>query len=328
MTRSVVSSLQRALSAAAVFAVATTQAAIIITPVYDASFTGAGNFAALQDTVNNALAIYASNVSNNLTFAINFKFDPLISGAQSSYRTNDFSYVAYRAALVTHATTTNDAIVLAGLSAGVNDPVVNGANVSVTEALGVALGLRGSLANYGTVSFEKARYETNPMGFLGVIQHEVNEVLGTSSSLPNANPPGTAGTLPTTITPADLFRFGTDGTRNFTVNAANDPANKAFFRLSSGSANQQEFNNLPNGGDYSDWHTGADRLFAPAPQDQSGDETIFTSMSISPAELILLDAIGYSAFPVPEPGTSVLFCTALGWLALRRSRRKVGAARS
>jgi len=44
-------------------------------------------------------------------------------------------------------------------------------------------------------------------------------------------------------------------------------------------------------------------------------------MSISPAELILLDSVGYAA--VPEPGAlTSLASLALGWLAVRRKRRE------
>ena len=330
MTQILASSLRRVLFAAATFTVATTHAGVTITPVYDTSFTLQPNFATLQATVNNAIAIYASNMGDNLTLAINFKFDPLIGGAQSEYASVNFSYTDYRNALVLKATTANDAIVLANLPAGPTDPVIGGANVAVPQALGLALGLSGVQANYGTVSFNTATYASNPAGFLGVIQHEIDEVLGTGSNLPNnvngilPGPGGGTAILPTTIAPADLFRYATNGARSFTLNVANDPANKAFLRLSSGGPNQQEFNNLANGGDYGDWHTGADRLFAVAPQDQSGDSTTFTSMAISPAELILLDAVGYNAFPVPEPGTvASLSLVAFGWLAMRRRERVV-----
>ena len=313
---------------AATFTVATTHAGVIITPVYDTSFTLQPNFAALQTTVNNAISIYASNMGDNLTLAINFKFDPLIGGAQSEYASFNFSYTDYRNALVAKATTANDATVLANLPATATDPVIGGANVAVPQALGLALGLSGTQVSYGTVSFNTVTYSSNPGGFLGVIQHEVDEVLGTGSNLPNnvngvlPGPGGGPAVLPTTIAPADLFRYTAAGVRNFTLNVTNDTTNKAFFRLSPGGPNQQEFNNLANGGDYGDWHTGADRLFAVAPQDQAGDANTFTSMAISPAELTMLDAIGYNAFPVPEPGTVVsLSSVALGWLAMRRSRR-------
>lgn len=317
------SQLRAVLSAAAVFT-AVSAHALTITPIYDVSF----NSAALQTTVNNALAIYTTNVANNQTIAITFKLDDAISGAESSYTTTDFTYLEYRTALAASSATANDVTVLAGLGLGTNDPVIGGANISVPPALALILGLSGTQANYGTVTFNKTTYEANPLGFLGTIQHEVNEVLGTASSLPNGKK-GVAGALPTTIAPPDLFRFSTNGTRNFTVNATSDATNRAFFRLSSGGADQQEFNNLPNGGDYADWAATGTNGFAPAPQDQAGDSSTFTSMAISPAELTMLDAIGYNAFPVPEPGTLVILgATVLGSLALRRNRRVNQAATS
>ena len=323
MTANIASSLRRALCAAAIFTVATSQAGVTIQPIYDPSF----NSPALQATVNNAIAIYASNMGNNLTIPIIFKLDNAIAGAQSEYGSLPFTYTEYRTKLQESATTANDTTVLANLPGGTNDPVINRPNISVPLALGFALGLSGVQANYGTVTFNTGTYGSNPAGFLGVIQHEINEVLGTSSSLPNnvngvlPPPGGGPAVLPTTIAPADLFRYATNGTRSFTLNVANNPTEKAFFRLSSGGPNQQEFNNLANGGDYGDW--AANGSFAVAPQDQAGDSTTFTSMGISPAELILLDAIGYNAFPVPEPGTVVVLSSAaLGWLTIRRGRRE------
>jgi hypothetical protein len=231
MTRNLASLFRLTLTAAAVFTVATTHAGVTIQPIYDASF----NSAALQATVNNAVAIYASNIGNNLTIPIIFKLDAAVDGAQSAFSSINFTYLAYRTALVASATTANDVTVLAGLGVGTNDPVIAGANIAVPEALALALGLSGAQANYGTVTFNTGTYASNPPGFLGVIQHEINEVLGTGSSLPNnmngvlPGPGGGTATLPTTIAPADLFRYDTDGTRSFTLNAANDPTKKRSF---------------------------------------------------------------------------------------------------
>ena len=317
MKRTFTLSLRRALVALATFTAVIANAGVTITPDYDASFTSNANFTALQATVNSALAIYSSNMGNNLTLPITFKLDGAITGAQSNYATFNVAYNTYRNALVASAATANDAIVLAGLAVGTNDPVIGGANVSVTEALGLALGLSGTVGNYGTVTFNKATYETNPNGFLGVIQHEINEVLGTASNLPNNTG---AGVLPTTVSAADLFRYTNAGARSFDLNLGSILTTKAFFRLSSGGPNLQEWNNLPNGGDYGDW--AANGSFVAAPQDQAGDSTTFTSMAVSSAELNLLDAVGYNAFPVPEPGTVVsLSSVAFGWLAMRRRRR-------
>jgi hypothetical protein len=294
-------------------------ASVIISPVYDVSFTSNPNFAALQATVNDAIAVYSSSLANNLTLPITFKLDNAISGAQSGYFTSDYNFSSYLSALNSSATSATDAAVIANIGAGPNDPVINGANVSIPQALALALGLGSPQANYGSVTFNKSTYETNPGGFLGVIQHEINEVLGTASSLPNGG-----GATPTTITPPDLFRYTAAGVRSFTPNNGSDPANKAYFRISPFGANLQEWNNLPNGGDYGDW--AANGSFPTAPQDYAGDSTTFTSMSVSNTELQLLDAIGYNLNAVPEPGEVALatgFALAgfAGWRRLRRTTR-------
>ncbi|MEO6739604.1 MAG: NF038122 family metalloprotease [Chthoniobacteraceae bacterium] len=320
------SPVRAALLASALFSVIpTVSGAIIIQPVYDATFLADP---ALQTTVNNAISIYASRLGNNILIPINFVFSTTISGAQSSAGSFPVAYGTYRGALANNITTANDATAVANLITGTNDPVINGTIVDVNTALGFALGLNLAQASYGTVTFQTSLYQSNPAGFLGVIQHEVNEVLGTASNLPNANPPGTGLALPTTIAPADLFRYGTTAARNFTTNIPNDPADRAFFRLSPGGTNLQEFNNLPNGGDYADWAGTGTNGFAFAPQDQAGDASVFTSMSISTAELDMLDVIGYNLIPVPEPGTvATLASVGFGWIAFHRRRREKVAAR-
>ena len=304
-----------ALAVSPVFA----HASVVIQPSYDVSFTSNPNFATLKSTVESAIAIYSSSLADNLTIPITFKLDNAITGAQSSYSVSDYSFSSYLTKLQSAQSGANDATVLANLGSGPNDPVVNAANITVPQALAVALGLRSAPASYGSVTFNQSTYQSNPAGFLGVIQHEVNEVLGTSSNLPNGG-----GTTPTTIMPADLFRYTAAGARTFTPNNGSDAANKAFFRISPFASNLQEWNNLPNGGDYGDW--AANGSFAAAPQDYAGDSTTFTSMSQSNAELQLLDAVGYNLNPVPEPGewamaTGVALAGFAGFRRLRRSVR-------
>lgn len=52
------------------------------------------------------------------------------------------------------------------IGAGPKDPVINGANIAVSRALAVALGLRLPVANDGTVTFNKDTLASNPAGFL------------------------------------------------------------------------------------------------------------------------------------------------------------------
>lgn len=298
------------------FASVSTCVALNITPVYDSSINSNANAANLKATITQALSIYSSKLGSNVTFPISFKLSGSISGAQSDYFTSDYSYTSYRSALVSHATTSNDSTALANLSLGPNDPVIGAANISLTTALAFTLGLDVSAASYGTVTFNTTDYQSDPAGFLGVVQHEINEVLGISSSLPNGG-----GALPVTIFPADLFRYTSGGTRSFTTNGSSSSANRAFFRLSPGGANVQEFNNLPNGGDYGDWAATGTNGFGPAPQDWTGDSTTFTSMAVSSAELTMLDAVGYAL--VPEPSSAALLAVGLGACMTFRRRNSL-----
>lgn len=317
---SLISPSRRALAALALAASPVfSQASVVIVPSYDVSFTSNPNFTTLKSTVESAIAIYSTRLADNLTLPMTFKLDDAISGAQSSKLVGSYSFSSYLAKLQSGQSGANDATVLANLGAGPNDPVIGGTDIRLPDALALALGLGSAQSTYGTVTFNKSTYETNPAGFLGVIQHEINEVLGTSSSLPNGG-----GTLPATIAPADLFRYTAAGARTFTTNPGSDANNKAYFRISPFGSNLQEWNNLPNGGDYGDW--AANGSFSAAPQDYAGDSNTFTSMSQSNAELQLLDAIGYNLNAVPEPGewamaTGVALIGFAGFRRLRRSTR-------
>ncbi len=102
---------------------------------------------------------------------------------------------------------------------------------------------------------------------------------------------------------------------------ANDPTKKAYFRISPFGPDIQEWNNLPNGDDHGDRATGT---FPAAPQDYTGNPAVFTSMSNSAAELVLLDAIGSGLAPVPEPAgvAMAVGVSLMGFAGWRRVRSR------
>lgn len=312
---------------AAAFASAIPAKAITIVPEYDASFTSQANFADLQTTVNNSIAVYSSRFSDSISIKITFKLDAGTSGASSSWSASQYDYSDYLNRLTARSSgNTTDTTVLAHLGAGPNDPVLNNSKITVAEALAVTMGLAGATAptSYGTVSFNLNDYKTNPVGFLATIQHEVNEVLGMGSNLPNASTPGTPLSAPGTIMPSDQFRYTSGGARSFTT-----VDTKVFMRLSPSGPNVQQFNNIPNGGDYGDYYTESDRLFGMSPNDQSGSATDnVPNMTASPntSEIVLLDAIGYNLTAVPEPSA---YAAAFGGLSLAFGMwRRRGASKS
>ncbi len=319
----------------ATLATAPAYAGLTIQPIYDASITSLPGAAAVQNTINAALAVYSSAFANNETFPVTFKYNAGIGGATSLKLVYTTSFAGYRAKLALTPQSPNDTIALAAIGAGPTDPVIGGLSIKVPEALMKGLGLilapQGS--DYGTVTLGSG-FDLNPAGLLGVVQHEVNELLGTSSSLPNGSG-GVAGAIPTVIATGDLFRYdtqGVGGARLFDVNAANNPAAKAWFKLSASSSALEGFHNLPNGGDYGDYAALGD--FPAAPQDWTGNPSVFTGMAgssnggntgTSTSELVLLDVVGWNAAvtPVPEAsGLVALLPFGIGVAAYWRRQRR------
>ncbi len=83
------------------------------------------NAATIEATINTAINNYQNAFSDNITVNITFQEGcngPGQLGCSSS-RLNTVSYSAYRAALVSHATTADDTTALASLPAGPTSPV-------------------------------------------------------------------------------------------------------------------------------------------------------------------------------------------------------------
>jgi hypothetical protein len=118
-----------------------------------------------------------------------------------------------------------------------------------------------------------------------VTEHEMDEVLGISSDLPDL----------TEISPIDLFRYTTNLARTYVTNDDN-----AYFSVDG--TNLLARYNMDSGGDYGDWWSvnyptnwspaTGDTLYYPQVQDAfSGPGN---ALDIGPAELASLDVVGWT----------------------------------
>src|SRR5439155_20506326 len=111
----------------------------IFIPTFDASIASDPQAATIEATINSAIAVFQSSYSDPITVTITFQKMSSGVGLNSTYF-QDFPYSSYRAALVTHATTSDDATALAHLPGGASNPVNGNTNMSLTLPLARALG--------------------------------------------------------------------------------------------------------------------------------------------------------------------------------------------
>ena len=288
-----------------------------------------------QATINNALAFYNTNITS--TFSAVIDFSTQTAGGASSIKGvyNNLSYLNYYTALAANSGATGDASqvsAVASLPNTTNNPVTGTSGVQmVTTLASLYEGFtQDTTSNFsacgallGTACITIGLGELGQAALFGVVQHEVNEVLGTSSAL-------RASGAPVNPSVGDLFRYGGIGVRSYAVNADTSyPCSgaTAYFSIDGGTTNLNNYNNCNNGGDYGDWGNG--RGAAVQVQDAFGSPGDVSALTLSSSEVTLLKAIGYNfvsnsnSIAVPEPASmSILLVSLIGLGRARRRQRR------
>lgn len=251
-----------------------------ITATFGSSITSNSNAAALESAITTAIADYPANFSDSVNVAITFQTMSSGLGQSSTLYDPTSSYSSFLAALKATSTTIDDATAYSRLPSSSNNPVDGTPYLGVKSANLRAVGLNGNTGGQpdGTISINTALTSPGNPGTTGqydmitVVQHEIDEVLGMGSVLPDAGAPF----------PTDLFRYNGSGARSFALS----PSATAFLSLDA-TTRVVQFNNVDNGGDAGDWISNS-----PA-QVQDAFATAGSHPRLANSELTNLDVIGY-----------------------------------
>ena len=294
---------------------ATTEATtgLIIHATFDSSITGNPNSAAIEATINAAIAIYESLFTDPITAEIRFRYsttqpngDPLPVGsiAQSNYVYYSVPWSTYIDALRADAKTGNDNIANASLPGSALST-----NVLPTSADGRSVGLDTAPAMFadGTVGsggpydgivtlnssspyqFTRPPADGNYDAQRG-FEHEMDEVIGLGSYL---NISGGND-----LQPQDLFSWASAGNRNTSSSGTR------YFSINGGVTNIVNFNQDPTG-DFGDWLSADCPQSHPYVQNAFSCTGQFSDVTATSPEGINLDVIGYdlvnTSMPSPTP---------------------------
>lgn len=282
-----------AVAAALIFLGIRPAMALTINPVFDSSITSATNAAEIETTIDEVIRTYESLFSNPIDVSVTFVSTNTGLGLnETSYVTD--TYTDFLAKLTADQSTAYNVTALAHLPAGPDNPVNGNPDIDVTQANAEALGifspntaastiyLNTSLMDVSrTIPIQPTQYD-----LFYIVEHELDEVLGTSSSLVNGSNGDPAPTGP--IFAMDLFRYDQNGNRSYTTSS-----NAEAFLSIDGTTDLAQYNQISNTaypGDFGDY----DSYTQPAvPQVQDAYGTPGVTLNLGPPEEISLNVVGY-----------------------------------
>jgi hypothetical protein len=288
--------LLKFLSVLAACGIANSAFSLTIIPTFDSSITNDPNSAAMMAAINAAIQVEQSHLADNVTVKILFVADESVGLGQSSSWGNNYSYTNFLSKLTNSATSRNDTNGYARIpNTSTNDPLVGTNKIYINKSPARLLGLTASTGPDGydsTVSlkmslmnFTRPPVDSHKYDLAQVTEHEMDEVLGISSDLPDL----------TEISPIDLFRYTTNLARTYVTSGDN-----AYFSVDG--TNLLARYNMDPGGDYGDWWSvnfptnwnpgTGDTLYYPQVQDAySGPGN---ALDLGSNELAALDVIGWT----------------------------------
>ncbi|HEX4652906.1 MAG TPA: VCBS repeat-containing protein [Candidatus Udaeobacter sp.] len=285
-------------------------AGLIIHATFDSSITNSPNAAAIQATINRAIAFYESLFSDPITIQIRFRYAttapdgtalPHMTAAQSWFVIYPLPWSTFVNALRADARTSNDNVANASLPGNALS-----ANIAPGSADGRAVGLDtppAMLANGdvgpggpydGIVTLNSsAPYQFtrptsgNTLDAQRSVEHEMDELIGLGSHL-NSND--------SNLRPQDLFSWSSPGVRNVTTSGTR------YFSINGGVTNIVNFNQNSDQ-DLGDWISPSCPQPHPYVQNAIACFGQSSDISVTSPEGINLDVIGYDlqASPIAVP---------------------------
>ena len=265
----------------------------VINPTYDPATIGnLPNHAAIEASINNVISQYEAEFSDPITVNIAFAGSTNPNDLAFSVAPRDsVPYPQFLTALKASQTSADDATAVGSLPNTTTEPVQNGDNVGISTANEKALGgiaarapgIDGTVTiNFSQMNINRTTIDPNNYDLASTAEHEIDEVLGLGSNMPDAGD--------TWI--QDLFRYTPTGQRSYSTNANV----QAFFSLD-GHTDLIQFNQ-DSTADYGDWASGA----VPHVQDAFG----------TPGQAGIADPnIEYRAFTIRQPAVHFEFTPAI-----------------
>jgi len=282
---------------AVTLAAARSAQALSITATYDDSINNDQNAAAIKAAINSVIVTYETLLLNPVSVNVNFSEMTTGLGESSHFVATD-TYTDFRAKLALSAFSADDTTALNHLSAGSTNPVNGDPGITMASANARALGIFAGSAIGGSIRLNMGSMNITRGGTIdpakydlfAVVAHEMDEILGLGSALPNGGNTTGPGSTPTgAVEPEDLFRYDQFGQRIFSL----DPATQAYFSID-GAAQIARFNqtsNSTNKGDFGDWYS---FLGGQTPQVQDAYGTHGVTINLGVAEKTALDVVGYT----------------------------------
>ena len=248
-----------------------------------ARYLSASDVAAFQNAVVYAESLYQNvftdAITLNITFRVRFGRGTLGASVTTFQNT---TYAEIRSALAGSAVTPADFSSVANLPAADPSPP-GGWSLPSAEAKALGLLAANDPATDGTIYFGSGySYTYDPAhrkvagkyDFIGIVLHEMSEVMGRNTNLDNSTVGGA---------PYDLFRYVAKGVQSMDPNATN-----VYFSVDGGATSLNVFNSDP-AGDLMDWAgPAADAFNAFGPTNEQDDLTV--------GDITALDVLGYTPF--------------------------------